>query len=251
MDANGKIELNTHSMFDPRVSELMRKCFSNNLGFAIDLGAVYRINQQIRVSASITDLGFIRWKSSILNMSIKPPDEEYYEFSGFTIDQFMDFFNNGIRVNIDTIVNRNLVLKEIKPYTTMLTSKMMLDCYFDLTPSNRFILQFKGYFLGKHFLPQFTVAYNGSFWNAIDVVISYTIMKNSFTNLGVGFGFRMWPIHLYMGTDNVLAAINVFNATKVNATVGLLVDFPFKAKIKEAELKSIFKKKEISEDSLN
>jgi hypothetical protein len=147
------------------------------------------------------------------------------------------------------MVNHNLVLEEINPYTTMLTTKMMLDGYFDLTPSNRLIVQFKGYCLGKHFLPQFTVAYNGTFWNVIDVVVSYTMMKKSFANIGVGFGFRMGPVHLYAGTDNILAPINLLNAPKMNATVGLLVDFPVKAKVKEAELKSLFEKKEEPNDS--
>ena len=126
----------------------------------------------------------------------------------------------------------------------MLTSKIMLDGYFDLTPSNRFILQFKGYIMGKNFLPQFTVAYNGSFFNVIDVVVSYSMMRKNFANLGLGLGFRMGSVHLYTGTDNILAAVNIFNATRTNATFGLLVNFPTRPKVKEAELRSLFRQKE-------
>jgi hypothetical protein len=53
----------------------------------------------------------------------------------------------------------------------------------------------------------------------------------------------MGPMHLYAGADNVLAPINLFNTSKINGTFGLLVDFPVKAKVKEAELRSMFKKK--------
>ena len=239
-DAQGNISLNTGSIGS--VSGLLNNIFSNNLGFAIDLGAVYRINQQIRVSAAVTDLGFIRWKGSPLRMTANPlaDGKEYFEFSGFTTDQVLDFLRDGVSFfNLDTILNtveNSFALDEIKAYNTMLTSKVMVDGYFDLTPSNRFILQFKGYILGKAFIPQFTVAYNGTFFNAIDVVVSYSMMRKSFSNVGLGLGFRMGPVHLYTGTDNVLAAINILNTSKANFTFGLLIDFPFKAKVKEPEL---------------
>ena len=242
---NGEIKLDAESISDYR--SLAKHIFSKNLGFAIDFGAVYRINQQIRVSASVTDLGFIRWKSTPLQMGVKSMDVEWKEFSGFTSEQIMNFFRNGFDFSFDSlinVVNNNLYLEPAKNYSTSLTSKIMLDCYFDLTPSNRFIVQGKGYILGKNFLPQLTLAYNGTFFNILDVVVSYSMMKKSFTNLGVGLGLRIGPLHLYTGTDNVFAAVNLLNAKKINATFGLLLDFPVQSKVKEPELKSVFKKKE-------
>jgi len=237
-DDDEKVQLDLESIFNSGigVSKIINNCFTQNAGFAIDLGAVYRINQEIRVGASITDLGFICWRGSPL--SIKPLDKTYYEFSGFNNDQFKDLIEN-FNINFDTIINNNFSLKSIKSYTTMITSKIMVEGYFDLTPCNRFIMQVKGYILGKFFLPQLTVAYNGTFFESIDVVVSYSLMKRSFANLGIGLGFRMGPVHLYLGTDNVLAPINIFNARQANATVGLLVDFPYKIKVKETELKSL------------
>ena len=251
-DADGNLvfSLEHFSNLGNNVSGLIKNCFSKNLGFAIDLGAVYRINRQIRVSASLTDLGFIKWKGTPLNMSIKPlEDGKDYEFSGFTSNQITNFMNNGITINLDSIVNNNFMLSELQTYTAVLTSKFMVDGYFDLTPSNRFILQFKGYILGKNFIPQFTIAYNGSFFNVFDLVISYSMMKKSYDNLGVGLGVRIGPVHLYAGTDNALAAVNLLNASKMNATFGLLVDFPIRKKVKEAELNSMFKQNETKESS--
>jgi len=238
-DENGMIAFDSQALFGfgSDVHGALRTAFSKNMGFAIDLGAIYRINQQIRVSASVTDLGFIKWKGTPINMSIKPlADGKDYEFSGFTTNQIMYFLEHGM--SIDSIINNNFVLDILPKYTTMLTSKIMVDGYFDLTPSTRFILQFKGYIMGRHFLPQFTVAYNGTFCNAIDIVVSYSMMKKSFANLGLGAGFRMGPVHLYLGTDNTLAGINVLNASRISFTFGLLIDFPFKEKVKEPQLKS-------------
>jgi len=250
-DANGNINLSLGSLlnFENGVMGVVKNVFSKNLGFAIDLGAVYRINQQIRVSASITDLGFIKWKGTPLNISIKPlPDGKDYEFAGFTTNQISNFIKNGINISLDSIINNNFVVQGIDSYNTMLTSKIMADGYFDLTPSNRFILQFKGYIMGKTLLPQFTVAYNGTFFNFIDVVVSYSILPKDYSNLGLGLGLRLGPIHLYAGTDNVLAPLNLLNTSKLNATFGLLIDFPVKAKVKEVRLESIFKKKEVKRE---
>jgi len=248
-DKNGNVVFNSNALFRffGNVPGAVKSTFSRNPGFAIDLGAVYRINQQIRVSLAVSDLGFIKWRATPINMSIKPlPEGKDYEFSGFTTHHIKHFLENGI--SLDSIVNNNFVLKTVPAYTTMLTSKIMADGYFDLTPSNRFIMQFKGFIMGRSFLPQFTLAYNGTFFNAIDVVVSYSMMKKSFANLGLGAGFRMGPMHLYFGTDNLFAAINVFNATKMNFTFGLLVNLPIREKVIEPQLTSLFiKKKEPKE----
>jgi hypothetical protein len=245
-DANGNIAIDAGNMFsyNQSVSGFLNKCFSNNLGFAIDLGAVFRVNQQIRVSASVTDLGFIKWRGTELKLSIKPPAPgEDYVFTDLTTEQFVNFIINAGNLNFDhafDAINANFSMELYKPYTTMLTSNIMLDGYFDLTPAHRFIMQFKGYIFGKHFMPQFTLAYNGTFLNIFDVVVSYSMMKKSFANIGVGFGVRLGPVHLYAGTDNLLAYFNILNARRINGTAGLLLDFPVKAKVKEAELKSLF-----------
>jgi hypothetical protein len=245
LDNNGKIVLTAEDILKARDNPFraFRNHFAKNTGFAIDLGAVYRINEEIRVSASVTDLGFIRWKGSPLTMELKPhPDGKDVELLGFTSDQITNYINNGI--NFDTVFNiitDNFALKRLKAYNTMLTTKVMVNGYFDLTPSNRFIMQFKGFILGKVFMPQFTIAYNGTFFDVIDVVASYSIMKKSFENIGFALGLRMGPAHLYFGTENLLAFRDIKEITKLSGTVGLVLDFPWMLKYKEPELKSMFK----------
>jgi len=263
-DSEGNIKIDLGSLFSTGIGskKIMNDILTKNIGFAIDLGVVYRINQEFRVSASITDLGFIKWKSSALKISTDP-NANSFDFSRINADELLKLLKTG---SIDADKNKDffngVICSEINSYVTMLTSKIMIDGYFDVTPSNRFIIQGKGYILGKNFLPQLTLAYNGTFYNAIDVVVSYSMMEKSFANLGIGLGFRMGPAHLYFGTDNVLAAfsknskdviapINLFNASRVDFTVGLLVDFPFKAKVKEPVLKSIFKKKVKKDEDMN
>lgn len=49
------------------------------LGFAVDLGAVYKINDDFSVSASVLDLGFINWSNDMLAEN----QSETFVFNGF------------------------------------------------------------------------------------------------------------------------------------------------------------------------
>jgi len=235
-DENGKLSF-TYEDITTNIRKTIGNCFSKNMGVALDFGIVFRINQQFRVSASFTDLGYIKWKGFPLNIKAEKAD---FEIAGFNFDKDFFYFKD-ILTDYDSALQFN----PIKSYKSLLTPKVMADFYFDITPSNRLILQFKGYIIGKSLLPKFSFAYNGTFFNIFDVVASYSIMKQSYLNLGVGFGIRLGPLHLYAGTDNIFSAINFLNADKINATFGLLFDFPVSGKkIKEERLKSMFKTKE-------
>jgi hypothetical protein len=245
--ANGKLAFTLDGLENSK--RIVNNAYSQNLGFSIDLGAVYRINQQIRVSASVTDLGFIKWKSSPLineggaavNMKFK--SKSHIEFTGYTADQLSNYIKQGDKIDFDSIfgiINTDFIFDEVISYKTFLTTKIMADVYFDLDPYNRFIFQCKGYILGKSFLPKFTFAYNGTFLNVFDVVVSYSMMKKSFANFGLGLGLRAGPMHLYFGTDNLFAFFRGMKTTKGSASFGLVVDLPFLEKIKEPQLKSLF-----------
>ena len=41
---------------------------TRNAGFGLDLGAEYAVNDQLTLSAAITDVGFIKWKSDLSNL---------------------------------------------------------------------------------------------------------------------------------------------------------------------------------------
>ena len=50
------------------------------IGIAFDFGGVYRLSDNLILSAAITDIGFINWRS---NIAAKTNNSEPYEFAGF------------------------------------------------------------------------------------------------------------------------------------------------------------------------
>ena len=70
----------------------------------------------------------------------------------------------------------------------------------------------------------------------IDVIATYSMTKKSYANVGIGLGIRLGPIHLYGGTDNILAVLNPLNSSIINAQFGLIFDWGIK-KAKEKKIK--------------
>lgn len=75
----------------------------SGFGMAVDLGAIYKINDDWTLSASILDLGFIRWKNNVQAEN----KEKSFEFAGFhdtsvkdnggnTVDNQADKYNDQI-----------------------------------------------------------------------------------------------------------------------------------------------------------
>jgi hypothetical protein len=59
---------------------------TQNLGFGLDIGAEYSFSDRLKISASITDLGYIRWKKDVTNLKA----ESQFLFSGVNL---LDVYN--------------------------------------------------------------------------------------------------------------------------------------------------------------
>jgi hypothetical protein len=59
---------------------------TKNMGFGLDIGATYNISEKIMVSAALTDLGFIKWKTDVTNLQAKGR----FEFSGIDLSDFIN-----------------------------------------------------------------------------------------------------------------------------------------------------------------
>lgn len=230
--------------------DLAKQSLTGNTGTGIDLGVLYRINNQFGVSVSATDIGFIKWKTSTISIKTKPlPEGEFVDSEGNVVfnglnEEVIDALMNGasfseafgLPSSMDTFFQNLFTIEELPHYYTSLTTKIGAEGYFQLNESNRFSALFRGYIVNSSFIPAFTLAYNGNFWDILDVVASYSMTKNSFANLGVGLGVRLGPVHLYGGTDNLLAAFNPLNSSLMNVQFGLIFDWGIK-KAKEKKLK--------------
>lgn len=187
--------------------------FYHNAGFGLDLAADYRINKQFCVTMAINDLGFINWNQNNIALVGHVSDAgHYYDegsfvFDGFDINQLQLIISDKSYRELFMDTLKQYFGMELEPsdrYSTILPSSFLLRGSFDLNPNNRFSAQFQGCFRGDGFYPAMTVAYGGSFFDKIEVSGTCTMMRGSYTNIGVGVGFNLGAFHIYGATSNVL-----------------------------------------------
>ncbi|MDR1345165.1 MAG: DUF5723 family protein [Bacteroidales bacterium] len=240
-------EDNTLQFGQFNVADMLGK-MGKNMGFAIDLGAVYRINQRFGVELSVHDLGFIRWRTEgVRFQSAVQNGGNFYEngsfkLSGLTSDivkAILNQDNKPLNNFIDSLSSYfpNDLKQTTGSWTTMLNTRIHIGGYFDLTPKHRFMVQMQGLIIGKSFLPAVTVAYSGRISDFFDISVPYTIMPGSYDNLGLGIGFNIYGLYLYAATQNALFMRRGLGS-QLNLQLGIVVNWGYK-KAQEQVLKPI------------
>ena len=202
-----------------------------NPGFAVDFAAEYRFDKQWSAVAAIHDLGFIHWRLNNFSMKGDINDMgQFYDngdflYNGVDVDQlqlivsdkdyrerFMDTLGQYFQIQWDSMGS----------YNSMLNANLLLRANYDLNPCNRFSAQLQGRFMGSGFRPALTLAYCGSFWNNVNVCVTYTMMPHSYDNIGLGFSWMIETCNIYLTTNNLIGCFKPLNASGFNAQVGIV-----------------------------
>lgn len=203
-----------------------------NPGFGIDLAAEYRFNDKFSAVAAVHDLGFIHWGKNNISMTSKVNDEgQFYDngdflFTGLDVDQLQLIISDESYKEkfLDTLKQYfRLEFAPLEKYNTGLNTNLLLRGNYDLDAHNRFSAQVQGCFLGSGFRPAVTLAYNGYFYDKLDVCVNYTMMPHSYDNIGLGIAGRLWKTcQIYLTTNNVLSFFKPLNTSGLNARVGVV-----------------------------
>ena len=226
--------------------------FNNNRGAAIDLGMIYKFSEEITFSGSILDLGFIRWASNTNTYQ----GEGELKFVGFDVaswyepEMISDNYNyDSIRVvlsnkYIDSLQNAYSLNYHSYSYFSFLHTKIYLGATYQLIPYLNFGVLTRTAIYNKRIYPSLTLSANGNFWkNRIQTSLSYSIMNNSFRNLGFGLAFKLGPVQLYTVSDNFLGIFNWKNSRSFSMQFGLNLYFGCKERKKGYNSKNNRKKR--------
>jgi len=198
-----------------------------NYGLGVDMGAEYQINEYFGVAAAINDLGYINWNNFSVRLAanLKDGGSLYHNdsivFSGLTSEQLNGLMNNPGQV-MDSLMNYyDLTYENMPGYRTGLNTNLMVRGYYDADANNRFSLQLMGYNTGMGMQPAVTLGYTGSFAKKFDLVATYTMMKGSYDNIGVGLSANFGGLLMYIATNNLLAYFNPANRSQLNLQLGV------------------------------
>jgi hypothetical protein len=204
-----------------------------NVGFGLDLGFSYKILESLDWSAGLLDLGFINWNTSTTQMVSDVDDagdmyqDGSFTFSGLSQSQIQSLMNGeGYEELLDTLAQ--YFPMDIAPtgrYMTGLTPRLVLQADYEFAKHHRVSAATQFRFTKNYFQPSLTLAYDGLFFNSIDVCVAYTMQRHSYDNLGIGVGFNLGYLNIYAGTQNIIAAFSVKNVSQLTGTVGLVFNW--------------------------
>jgi hypothetical protein len=219
------------------------KDYFTNTGFAVDLGATYKLQDRLTLGASLIDIGTIKWNNNTYGYTLDPAKAKY-TFSGVDLTKIVNGDNNYLNSIGDTIQARFKVKEgAIGSYSAPIPGKMYLSGMYEVKKNfTAGAVFFAEKFRGRY-AAGVTIGVNKHFGRIFSAAGSYTVASNSFNNLGLGMSLNLSPIQIYMVGDNLLrmpfsgSELNSFiNNTKFfNVRLGLNYVFKWRDKVKKSD----------------
>ncbi len=194
---------------------------TGNPGFAVDFGFQYRPIDFLSVSASVNDLGFIRWRKESYTLE----QNGRFVFEGVEVDPSSTLFggkgsDGGSSFGdelLDSLTNQLDITVTRSPYTSMMTGKAYLGVAYEPLEWLRVGVVDRIKIYNYKMYNQFTFSANVQPIRMFSLSLSYSIIGNYYANLGLGLSLRAGPFNLYFITDQGPGAyllpqtINSFN----------------------------------------
>jgi hypothetical protein len=228
LDEQGRIDgVNTDRMDELKPGDLF-----GGYGVAIDLGANYKLlDDKLTVSASLLDLGFIKWKAgNTANMPIKG----HFEFEGVEIE-IEDGIANWDEGYFDNIQDNIEYTATYESYTSALAAKVLLGAEYGILNNQ---LTFGGLskstIINKTVFQEITASVNYLPFDFLNVSLSYSILNGRFGTIGLGVGGRMGPVNIFIAGDYLPARYTKqyipYSNKSFNLQYGFLFNFGYNAK---------------------
>ncbi|MFH1005254.1 MAG: DUF5723 family protein [Bacteroidota bacterium] len=197
-----------------------------NKGMGINLGSVYKYNNKFTFSASIIDIGFIKWKDSPTNYQSKNPGASF-TYQGIDITKLNDSLTIGESLNTisDSLVKIFKIDTVRHNYTTRLSTQFYLGTNYYVTERSNAGILFYSQVFDKTIHPSVSLSYNQRVGRWLNASASYSIYNRSYNNIGLGLALNGGPIQLYVVSDNVLGVFFPQNTKNLHLHAGINLTF--------------------------
>lgn len=175
-----------------------------NRGFAVDLGGTYKPNDTWSFSASVLDLGSIKWKSDVRNYRSRAGQ---YDFNGVDLKSFLNDTSANIQGALDSLGKVFKAEETHDSYKTNLPTQVNLSSNYTIDDNSFAGALVHAEFFKKTIQPAVTLSYNRMVGRHLSVAASYSYINHTFDNIGLGMAVNAGPVQLYIVSDNVLGAI--------------------------------------------
>ena len=199
---------------------------TGNFGMAFDLGAVYILTPKITLSGSIIDMGKISFKKDLININ----KTATYKWEGIDVSKSLDktksdyvsiddlFSNEADKMSNSFRPNKSEIKSE--SFDVSIPTKIYLGGAYQINKKYDIGLLDRLYMYKGMSKNSVTLSGNAMFGNFFSLTGSYSMIGNSYNNLGLGMAIRAGSTQLYLVSDNLLA-LNPSKAQLVNLKFGM------------------------------
>lgn len=208
LNENGGLDLEGEFLVDSSISNPSKwqTLLMGNLGFGIDLGAHYRPIDELELSLSVLNLGYIKWKNYVHNATL----DGSFTFDGVEVsinDTSTNFLNNitdTILASLDFTGNSNAFKTFLSP-SIYVGGRYFITHKLDVGGLTRI-----------DFTPAGTQAslILMANWRPISMVglsASYRPFGGTHQTFGLGASLRLGPVNLYVVSDYVPTSYKMVN----------------------------------------
>lgn len=194
-----------------------------NLGFAIDLGAEYMVLPNLSISASVLDLGMIKWKSNPFNYKV----EGEATFEG--VDELVvyddegrdDYFDNLI----DSMGDQFTLTPGFDPYSTSLVPKLFVGAEYQVSPVFSAGLLSRTRFYNTGIRENIYLSANLNLFHVLTAGAHYNWAWSEPNTLGFTLAVKLLPFQFYVSTDMMPTAYRRYTNPNDFMELGLPENF--------------------------
>jgi hypothetical protein len=203
---------------------------TQNMGLGLDLGASYKLNKKLSVTAAVNNLvGFINWNANTVNYTVNGS----FNYAGLNIsDLGTDSFD--IETVADSLQETFKPVKSENAYRTRIAPQVFLSVQYKLGRNTSLSgTLFSEFYQGIR--PAVSVALSQRAGRVLNLIASYSAFKRSMNNFGLGVMVKPGPFQIYVVGDNILGLANPFDKNFFNVRAGMNLVF---VKIRKPEAPS-------------
>ena len=216
--------------------------FGTNYGLGLDFGLSYNLNNRVEFTASLLDLGFIRFSKDTRRDEIMGS----YEYDGISI-QFPNF-NDGDNLipyyqNLADEIEENFPAQTTaEAYTYIQPTKLNLGlsynfggmtspCYCRLKTAGSLAgnqtLSLHGFamFSAGNLFYSLNATYQRSFSEVLYAKVSLGVDQFNRPNYGAGVAVDVWKLNIFLNVDRLNNFSNIYNAEALAYQFGLNLKF--------------------------
>lgn len=188
---------------------------NSNVGFGIDIGANWKINEYLSAALAINDLGFINWKVDPKNYSLK---DTTFNYNGLDFGEDIDDFQQTLE---DSLVNRFENTETTNSYKTSLNTRTYASLIYDMTPRDKVIATIANHSVQGRLRMIYGLGYTRKVGRSFNFSANVVKLPQQSVNLGLGAAVNLGSLQIYMASDHILGLGDVTKLTGLDLRFGM------------------------------